>query len=135
MHYVILRALTCFQSITHLHKTWSRRVRHVKWSDKVANEQLYKRSNTTPISLQEVHARCRLFGHTLRLDEDTPARMAMAYYFNKDHPGRQGNRTTIASVLSNKYKAATGLSINNIKEYSSMVEYAQDRDTQRELQR
>ena len=119
--------LDCFQ------RKMLRRVLNVKWFDKITNEQLYKRSDTTPISLQVVHARWRLFGHTLRLDEDTPARMAMAYYFNKDHPGRQGNRTTIASVLSNEYKAATGLSIKNIKEYSSMVEYAQDRDAWREI--
>ena len=119
--------LDCFQ------RKMLRRVLNVKWSDKITNEQLYKRSNATPVSLQVVHARWRLFGHTLRLGEDTPARMAMAYYSNKDHPGRQGNRTTIASVLSNEYKAATGLSIKSIKEYSNMVEYAQDRDTWRDI--
>jgi hypothetical protein len=119
--------LDCFQ------RKMLRRVLNGKWFDKITNEQLYKRSETTPVSLQVVHARWRLFGHTLRLGEDTPARMAMAYYFNKDHPGRKGNRTTIASVLSNEYKAATGLSIKNVKEYSSMVEYAQDRDTWRDI--
>jgi hypothetical protein len=119
--------LDCFQ------RKMLRRVLNVKWSDKVTNEQLYQRSDATPISIQVVDARWRLFGHTLRLDKDTPARMAMAYYFNEDHPGRKGNRTTIASVLSNDYMAATGLSIKSLKEYSSMVEYAQDRDKWREL--
>ena len=63
--------LDCFQ------RKMIRRVLNVKWSDKVTNAQLYNRSDTIPISIQVVHARWRLFGHTLRLDEDTPAKMAI----------------------------------------------------------
>ena len=106
---------------------------NVFWYDKVTNEQLYKRCNSKPISLQVVDARWRLFGHTLRLHEDTPARMSMAYYFVKDLPGRKGNHTTISSVLSSEYKDSTGLTIRGSQEYLRVVEYAQDRTRWREL--
>ena len=75
------------------------------WSDKVTNAQLYERSGMTRISEIVISARWRLFGHTLRMNEDTPARKAMAYKFCNDLPCRKGNRVTIASVLSNEYKA------------------------------
>jgi hypothetical protein len=41
------------------------------------------------------------------MNENVPARQAMAFYFNeKSHKGRQGNFCTIASVLSDAYTAA-----------------------------
>ena len=110
-----------------------RRVLNVKWFDKVTNEQLYERCMTTPASLLVVDARWRLFGHTLRLNENTPARMSMACYFAKDIPGRKGNRTTISSVLSSEYRDLTGLTISNINEYSRMIDVANDRTRWREL--
>ena len=99
----------------------------------MSNEELYARCNVTPASLQVVYARWRLFGHTLRMEEDTPARLAMQYYFVKDLPGRKGNRITIASVLSDEYEAATGVSIRNAVEYSEIVKQAQDRNVWHEL--
>ncbi len=41
------------------------------------------------------------------MNEDVPARQAMALYFEgKDLKGRQGNFCSIASVLSDDYKKA-----------------------------
>ncbi len=41
------------------------------------------------------------------MNENVPARQAMTFDFNeKSHKGRQGNFCTIASVLSDEYKAA-----------------------------
>ena len=65
-----------------------------------------------------IGARWRLFGHILHMSEDTPARKTMTYYFCKDLPGRLGNLTTIASVLSNECKISTGMTINNLNEYA-----------------
>ena len=42
------------------------------------------------------------------MKEDTPARLAMAYYFVQDHKGRQGNYMTIASKLSSELKVLMG---------------------------
>jgi len=104
----------------------------IKWFDKVTNAQVYERGGMTPISELVINARWRLFGHTLRMNEDTPARKAMAYYFCKDLPGRKGNRVTIASVLSNEYKASFGTPINTLNAYSKLVDDAQDRALWRE---
>ena len=110
-----------------------RRVVNVTWFDKVTNEQLYERCMTRPASLIAVDARWRLFGHTLRLNENTPARMSMAYYFVKDMPGRKGNRTTISSVLLSEYRDLTGQTISNMNEYSRMIDVAYDRTRWREI--
>ena len=60
------------------------RVLGLKWSDKVTNADLYVRSGTSPASEQVLYAHWRLFGHTLRLSEHTPARQSMLYYFVED---------------------------------------------------
>ena len=88
---------------------------------------------TRPASLIVVDARWRLFGHTLRLNENTPARMSMAYYFAKNMPGRKGKRTTISSVLLSEYRDLTGQKISRIDELPCMVEIASDRTKWREL--
>ena len=56
----------------------------------------------------------------------------MAYYFCGDLPGRKGNRVTIASALSNEYKAYFGTPINTLNAYSKLVEDARDRALWRE---
>ena len=105
-----------------------RKLMGITWSDRVTNEELYKRSEITPASEQAIDAKWRLFGHTLRMNEESPARLAMAYYFVKDQAGRKGNRTTIATALSDDYNAAFGKTIKTMKEYEGMIELARDRD-------
>ena len=95
-----------------------RGVHDIKWIDKVTNSEIYEQSQVVRISGLVIDVRWRLFAHTLRMKEDTPARKAMVYYFCKDLPGRLGNRTTIASVLSNECKISTGMTINNLNEYA-----------------
>ena len=106
-----------------------RRILGLKWSDKVTNNELYARCNIFPASVQVINSRWRLFGHALRLHEDSPSRKAMTFYFVKDSPGRQGNRVTIASALSNDYKNVTGKPISSMDEYETIVRVAQDRDS------
>ena len=110
-----------------------RRVLGLKWSDFVRNEDLYARCEITPASLQVIDARWRLFGHTLRMDENAPAQKAMAYYFVDDHAGRKGNRTTIATVLSKEYHEVTGCTINNSAQYKEVAKLALDRDAWKAL--
>ena len=84
-----------------------RRVLGIKWYviDRVSNVDIYARyNNILPASLQSLNARWRLFGHTLRMKEDTRARLAMAYYFVQDHEGRRGNYTMIVSKFSSELK-------------------------------
>lgn len=46
----------------------------------ISRKELYKRCQTEPLYRQVVEARWNLFGHILRLDEATPAQLAMDYY-------------------------------------------------------
>ena len=79
-----------------------------RWYDKVKNEDLYAQVGILPASVQVVSARWRLFGHTLRLEENTPARKAMLYYFSyNDMKGRQGPRVLLPTSLSKEYKSVT----------------------------
>jgi hypothetical protein len=111
-----------------------RRVLGVSWRDKLRNEDLYARCGIMPASLQSVNARWRLFGHVLRMNENVPARQAMAFFFNeKSHKGRQGNFCTIASVLSDEYKAACNKSIKTRSEYEAVVSLAQEREQWKEI--
>ena len=49
-------------------------------------------------------------------------------YMNIYLTGRQGNQTTIASTLSNEYKAVTGKLISSRDEYEDIVQLAQNRE-------
>jgi hypothetical protein len=104
-----------------------RRVLGIRLSDRISNESLYNRCGIIPASIQVIDARWRLFGHTLRMNECAPARKAMAYYFIKDHKGRQGNRVSIASVLSSEYEALHKTKIKTEEEYQAVLSLAQDR--------
>ena len=106
-----------------------RKVVGLTWKQKVTNENLYAMCGLKPASVQVVNARWRLYGHVLRMNEDVPARQAMALYFDgKEFKGRQGNFCSIASVLSDDYKKAFGVSIKTKQEYESIILIAQDRE-------
>jgi hypothetical protein len=104
-----------------------RTVLGLKWYDKVTNVDLYKRSGITAASTQVLNARWRLFGHTLRMSDDTPAKQAMMYYFSSQAGGRPGNRVTIASALAKEYEAATSNKLRTKEQYESLIELAKDR--------
>jgi hypothetical protein len=107
-----------------------RKVIGLTWKHKVTNENLYAMCGCKPASVQVIKARWRLFGHVLRMNENVPARQAMALYFEglgKDIKGRQGNFCSIASVLSDDYKKAFNKGIKTKSEYEAVAMIAQDR--------
>ena len=118
-----------------------RRVVGLHWYDKVKNESLYKRCNVDPAWIQVLRARWRLFGHVLRLANDTPAKLAMAYYFKdaydseqnliKGQPGRPVY--TIATALSNEYNAMYNVPISNSAEYEAIEKQAEDKVVWRDV--
>ena len=64
------------------HRQQLRKVLNVKYPDKMKNEEVYKLTNETPISLQIVKNRWKLFGHILPLNDNTPAQKSMKHYFS-----------------------------------------------------
>ena len=105
-----------------------------RWYDKVKNEDLYAQVGILPASIQVVSARWRLFGHTLRLEENTPARKAMLYYFSyNDMKGRQGPRVLLPTVLSKEYKNVTGEDLNSLDQYNKIIQLSKTREKWKEL--
>ncbi len=55
-----------------------RKAMGLTWKQKVTNEDLYAMCGCLPASVQVINARWRLLGLFFRMNEDVPARQAMA---------------------------------------------------------
>ncbi|GFS00036.1 endonuclease-reverse transcriptase [Elysia marginata] len=82
-----------------------RRILGIHYQTKITNQSLYKKCSETPLSLQILELRWRLFGHILRRDNSIPANLAMLYYFNENsNRGRGRPTTTLPITLNNDLK-------------------------------
>ena len=89
------------------HRKQLRRVLGVKYPTTMRNSAVYKQTRTKPISVDITRSRWKLFGHLLRMKENTPARLAMKWYFQKPvgvkkYRGRK--RTTIVTTINEDIK-------------------------------
>ena len=127
----------CAKRLDVAQRSMLRRVLGISMIDKISNTEqlLYAQCHVLPASLQVMHARWRMFGHTLRMPADTPARKVMLYYFTKevDIAGRQGNNNTIATALSREYESVSSTKINDLNQFNKIVVLAQNRNAWREL--
>ena len=85
------------------HRKQLRRVLGVKYPTTMRNKAVYEQSKAKPLSVDITTARWKMLGHTLRMDEKTPVRLAMKYYFQvppnaKKFRGRK--RTTIVTTIN-----------------------------------
>ena len=102
------------------HRQQLRRVIGVVYPHRISCKKLYKVTKSTPLSVQITKMRWKMFGHCLRMDENTPARRAMTYYFQPTNETKfKGQkRATIITTLNrdirrtkDKFAATFGLSI------------------------
>ena len=102
------------------HRMQIRNILNIKYPDIVRNEEIYRLANETPISLQITRNRWKLFGHILRLDDNTPAKKAMMHYFQpSESPKFQGQpRTTLPIKLSKDIKLTVKTDPSFILEYN-----------------
>ncbi|KAK3782813.1 hypothetical protein RRG08_002447 [Elysia crispata] len=70
------------EKLDSFHRKQLRRVLGIRYPTKISNKSLYKKCEQTPISLEVLQARWRLFGHVLRREPSIPANKAMAFYFH-----------------------------------------------------
>ena len=84
------------------HRQQLRHTLNIKFPHKIRTKNLYKITKTHPISADIAKARWKLFGHTLRMKADTPARKAMKFYFEQrsEKKFRGRKRTTIVNTLN-----------------------------------
>ena len=129
------------ESLDAFHRQHLRRVMNVKWPHRISNKKLYKATNTKPISLKVVKARWRMFGHALRLHNQTPAAKAMRFFFKetgaKKFRGRP--RTTIYTTLNKDIETLQATNdellnklnfpknLNTIQELNILQSIAEDR--------
>ena len=79
----------------------------------ISNNSLYKKCEQTPLSLEVLQARWRLFGHVLRRDPSIPANKAMVFYFHDNAKRARGRPiTTLPLTLNNDLKRLQNRSIS-----------------------
>ena len=84
------------------HRQQLRHTLNIKYPYRIKTKHLYTITKTHPISADIAKARWKLFGHTLRMKADTPARKAMKFFFEErtEKKFRGRKRTTIVNILN-----------------------------------
>ncbi|GFR79199.1 hypothetical protein ElyMa_004014200 [Elysia marginata] len=95
----------------------------------ISNKSLYKICNETPLSVQIVESRWRLFGHILRRDNDIQANRAMQAYFNTLKTKFRGRPSTTLPIILNKElsQAFPQMKLKTTKDLQNLQSLAQDR--------
>ena len=95
-------------NLNSFHRRQLRIMLHIKYPTIISNKDLYHTTSEIPLSLTILKLRWSLFGHILRLPEETPSRMSMTHYFTssskKGFKGRQ--RVTLPVTISKDLKRA-----------------------------
>jgi hypothetical protein len=71
------------QGLDSFHRQNLRQVAGIFYPKKIGNEPIYELTKSRPLSIDITKARWKMFGHALRMNENTPARKAMRYFFQE----------------------------------------------------
>ena len=66
------------------HRRQLRMLLDIRYPDIIHNKDLYKRTDSIPISDELFKSRWSMLGHVLRMNNDVPAKQAMIYYFRDE---------------------------------------------------
>jgi hypothetical protein len=91
------------KNLNSFHRKQLRQVLGIYYPHRISNEKLYEVTKTRPLTIDITKARWKMFGHALRMDERTPARKAMKYYFETPENCerfRGRKRATIVTTLN-----------------------------------
>ena len=103
------------KTMNSFHRRQLRRVLGVKYPTTMRNSAVYEQTKSRPISIDITQARWKLFGHLLRMKENTPARLAMKWYFQKPEgvkKFRGRKRTTIVTTINEDIKRTAKINPN-----------------------
>lgn len=111
------------------HRKQLRRVLGIHYPTKISNESLYKRCKETPLSIQILEARWKLFGHILRRDPEIPANKAIEFYYTQNTKRTKGRpMTTLPVTLNNDLKKLqNNMRLTTITELDKLKSIARDR--------
>ena len=83
------------------HRKQLRQLIGKRYPNKISNQNLHKKCEERPISIDILKGRWRLLGHILRLPDETPAIQAMKFYFERSEKGFRGRpRESIVATLN-----------------------------------
>ena len=112
------------------HRRQLRRVLGIHYPTKISNTSLYNKCNESPLSVQILESRWRLFGHILRRDTEIPANKAMLFYFSE--PGKRSRGrpiTTLPVTLNNDLRRyQKDFSLTSNADLENLREVAQNRN-------
>ena len=106
-----------------------RHVLHIKWPRVISNDELYRRTKVKKWSQVIKKRRLSWLGHLLRLNKDTPARIALNEVVKK-HPRKVGrSKTTWIDTIKKDLKSG-GLELNfgdNRIMFNELIPLCEDR--------
>lgn len=123
------------------HRQQLRQLIGKRYPNKISNQNLYKRCEERPISIDILKGRWRLFGHILRLSEETPAVKAMKFYFERSEKGFRGRpRESIVTTLNKDITRARSMkrdfpirALKKKEDFEHIKSQAQDRKNWRKI--
>mgnify|MGYP003335282903 CR=1 FL=1 len=116
------------------HRKQLRQILNFKWFHKISNKYLYEITNSKSISTLARSARWRLFGHILRLLEETPAFQCMVNFFNCSASKKIGKpKYNLVSTLQHDCKRLGAFSLTSENDLFYLQNIASDRKTWKHL--
>ena len=94
------------ENLNSFHRQQLRRKFNVKYPTVISNKKLYKHAGEEVLFLHVLQNRWKLFGHVLRSSPETPAQLAMNYYFENlnSRKFRRRPTTTLPNSLHSDIK-------------------------------
>eukprot|EP00794_Sanderia_malayensis_P018489 gene18489-20338_t len=123
------------------HRQQLRQLIGKRYPNKISNQNLYKRCEERPISIDILKGRWRLLGHILRLPDETPAIQAMKFYFERSEKGFRGRPhesivTTLNKDITRSRSMNGNFEIQSLKtkeDFEHIRSKAQDRNDWRRI--
>ena len=122
------------KKINIAHRKQLKKILNINWSHKINNFKLYEICDSKPISDLARSARWRLFGHILRLSNDTPAFLAMIDYFDCPLEKRKHRpQLNIVSTLQNDCKRLEAFTLQSKEDLQYLKSIAAERNVWKNL--
>ena len=128
------------KDLNAFHRQQLRKLIGKKYPNKISNQNLYKRCDERPISIDILTGRWRLFGHVLRRFDETPAVQTMKFYFEESEKKFRGRpRESIVTTLNKDINRAKSINrdfliptLRREEDFKYIRSLAQDRNAWRE---
>ena len=113
------------------HRKHLRKITGHQWPNSlISNKALYKKCNTIPLSTKVVQLRWSMFGHVLRMAEDTPAQKALEFAVtgSQKYKARRGRHcTNLLSMLRSDLKDNGLGNLKTLKQLRELRMHAKDK--------